>query len=218
MDSLKAEVNSHTVTTVDKFIRGYDKHNNNRHTKNEAAIQHPSVSEQSQDRKNNDHESRLAALEKRADMQVAAPTVHDMQTEIDWESSPDTTLLRGNTHEGALCSLDAVKSMAVAWLAGSGIEVGMHVSIFAGNNPMIGTRMFQFLGEAKQAAITAQRALKLLRSPSGGYVDLLVVLPSGNSAKFYLSPDKNGKNIAQEKTGKNFIKHSNTFTLTLTSS
>ena len=130
-----------------------------------------------------------------------APTVQDMQTEIAWESSPDPTLLRGNTHEGALCSQDSVKSIAVAWLDGNGIEVGKHVSICAGNNPMSGTWMFQCLGEPKQAAITAKRTLKLLRSPSGGYVDLRVVLPSGNSAKFYLSADKNGKQIAQEKAG-----------------
>jgi hypothetical protein len=207
INNLKLEINSHTVSTIGKLIRAYDKNTVKRHERNEAQLLHLDTQDKAKDRKIAAHDSRLEAIEARLGMAASVSNTAQAAAfvgDIPWSGPANPTLLRGNVHEGALCSTHSVKLLCEMWLAETGLVAGKNFQISSIGEALSASWAFSFTGEIAHASIAAQRALKAMRNRSNWH-EYYVVPPSGESARFYIGPDKTPQQIATERAGKKLL-------------
>ena len=210
LDNLKSEINNSTNTSIEVLIKDYDKFNNKRHQKNEAAIQSiqadQRASQGSHDtlrRRQDTLEEQVADMRRTLELASTAPNGEEYRANDGYERQPDPTIIRVNTAQ--MVSKDAVITMARPWLEPLSLRFQQAWSVSGGPQPLAKSWTIVFAGEPSLAERRVRKALAALRLPDGTYTDLYVLSPDQSSGRAYASADQNLKQLITAQATKKLL-------------
>lgn len=129
---------------------------------------------------------------------TVAADLNNVQVDIGWDSPPDQSKLYVSSPSSVQKS-EVVKALSEFW---NGHFAQDDFAIWGAADVLGKGFIIQFNGDAGRGARLARKALGLRRDSNGGWNDVYVKTPLGDTVKLYINPNKSPKQRKMESSAK----------------